>query len=105
MSRDDLSETQRLSGDVSQHIFDEWCGGYGDLHFGGEKFRRAYDEDIERLGLDADDPYLLVIIRESDGKAFDVELEADVREVLSKAERERLAQEHAGQLRLPEVAS
>ena len=105
MSRDELSETQRLSGDVSQHIFDVWCGDFGDLRFGGEKFRRADDEDIERLGLDTDDPYLLIIIRESDGKGFEVELEASVYEVKSMAQREADAQRLAGQTALFEDAA
>jgi hypothetical protein len=105
MSGHELSETQRLTGDIGQYLFDEWCQSFGDFTFGGEKFRTAYAEDIETLGLDSDDPYLLIIIRERDGKAFEVELEASVYPVPTKAERERQARELMGQMRLPRAAS
>jgi hypothetical protein len=93
MSRSDLSETQALAGDVCQYLFDEWCGDYGDLRFGGEKFRRASLEDAIELGYgeDDDDGTMLLIIRDSDGKAFEVELEANVYEVKPKAERDAQA--------------
>ena len=107
MSRDELSETQRLSGDVSQYLFDEWCGDYGDLRFGAEKFRRASLEDAVELGYgpDDDDGTTLLIIRESDGKTFEVELEASVYEVKSKAQREADARRLAGQTALFEDAA
>lgn len=90
MNRSDLSETQALAGDICQYLFDEWCGDFDDLRFGGKKYRRAGMEDAEELGFEDDDTTLL-IIRESDGKVFEVELEANVYELPSKEERERQA--------------
>lgn len=94
MNLSDLSEAQILSGDVSQYIFDEWCSGHGVLRFGGHEYQRAGLEDAEELGYPADDSTLL-IIRQSDGKAFEVELEASVYEVPSKEERDKQAAEAA----------
>jgi hypothetical protein len=94
VNRDDLSETQALAGEVSQWLFDEWCAEFGDLRLGGEKYRRAGLEDAEELGY-GDDNTTLLIIRESDGKVFEVELEANVYEVPSKEERDKRAAEAA----------
>jgi hypothetical protein len=90
MNHGDLSETQALAGDICQYLFDEWCGDFSDLQFGGEKYQRAGMEDAQELGFEDDDTTLL-IIRESDGKVFEIELEANVYEVPSKEEREKRA--------------
>lgn len=90
MNGNGLSETQKLSGDISQYLFDEWCQSYGDFTFGGQKYRAACDEEFEALGYGSDDVSTLVVIRESDGKAFEVELEANVyplREVIQRHQR------------------
>jgi hypothetical protein len=72
-----LTDSQKLSGDIGQYLFDEFCSEMG-FRFGGEKYRLAYDEEATDLGY-PDDPYSLIVRRERDGEFFEVELEATVR--------------------------
>ena len=86
MTADDaFRERNRLAGQISQYLFEEWCSSIGDFRFGGQKYRVAYDEDYEELGYGDDPDNPLLIRRESDGTWFEVELEANVHPVLPKA--------------------
>lgn len=63
-------ETFRLSGDICQYLFDEFCL-LDTPRFGDQRYELEDSEPGE--------PF--VIRRVSDGKCFEVELEATVREV------------------------
>jgi hypothetical protein len=70
-TRADLTEAQKLSGDISEYLFEEFCAEIR-LHFGGADFELDGDDD---------DPWTLIIRRKPDGKRFEVELEATAREI------------------------
>jgi hypothetical protein len=97
---DAVRERDRLAAAISQHIFDEFVGAWS-FFFGGEDYELICDEDYTALGYDENDDSLLIIKRRSDGKCFEVELEAWVRPVPTEAER----QERAGQLTISEATS
>jgi hypothetical protein len=72
----DLTDSQKLSGDIGQYLFDEFCQAIS-LRFGGEPYELV---GTDELGL-PDDPWGDPIVRrKSDGKLFEVELEANVSE-------------------------
>lgn len=73
---------------ISQYLYDEFCGEW-DFDFGGQKYELVGDEDYAALGytFDPEDPCgQLVIRRMSDGKCFEVDLEATVRPVPARAQ-------------------
>jgi hypothetical protein len=65
-----LSDAQKLRGDLDQAVYDDFCN---------RPYWRFGDEDYELADTDLGEPFLLV--RRSDGKQFEVELGAEVREV------------------------
>ena len=105
MSESEFRERVALAGDICQYLFDEWCGTFGTFGFGGQKYEALSAEDYEELGYPDDPTGPLIIRRVSDGKCFEVELEANVYAVLPRAEREKRARELAGQMEPPAVTS
>lgn len=96
MTEEEFRESNHIAGEISAHLYEQWCEELGDtMDFAGGKYYLGYAEDAVELGYpDDDDPYgPLVIRRESDGKWFEVEIEATVRPVPSAEERERQAEE------------
>lgn len=91
-------ERTHLSSVFSQHVYD-WFVGEWDIRIDGDEFELADYEDLEALGYAGDDE-TVIVQRKSDGKFFEVALEADVRPAMTEAERA----EAAGQLVLPGVA-
>ena len=68
-----------LSGEIGQYLFDEFCGAISPYRFGGETYELVSDEEYEALGFSPDtDPEALIIKRKSDGKCFEIELDASV---------------------------
>ena len=67
-------EIPELTGQIGQYIFDRFCRDL-DFRFGADKFRLAYDEECPGV-----DPFDLIIVRESDGKRFQLEVEVFVSE-------------------------
>lgn len=74
----ELRDTDKLAGDVSQHVYDEIVNSPG-FYFRGEKFRVIYLEEARAMGL-PDDDESLILRRDSDGKLFEVDIEASARE-------------------------
>lgn len=71
-----LRETDRLAGDISQRLFDEFCSATR-LHLGGQEYELV---GTDELGL-PDDPWGDPIVRrKNDGKLFEVEIEVFARE-------------------------
>lgn len=91
-------ERAHLSGVFSQHVYD-WFVGEWEIRLDGDEFELADDEDLEALGYAGDDE-TVIVQRKSDGKFFEVALEANVQPVPTRIERA----EAAGQMRLPGVA-
>ncbi len=98
-SEEEFRELSKLSGDIGQYLFDEWCTTFGTFDFGGQEYEALSAEDYEELGYPDDPAGPLIIRRIPDGKCFEVELEANVCAVLPKAERERQAVERGRRAR------
>lgn len=96
----DEREIGRLSGAISQHIFDEFVSAWN-LRFNGEEFGILDMETAQELGL-PDDDETLVIQRKRDGKLFEVDLEVLARPFTPPA-RPDAPQEIPGQEPLPGV--
>jgi len=97
---DQWRERARISGDLGQHLLEHLWGKLGGLRLSGEDFEIIGCEDVP--GYERDDEAVF-LRRKLDGIIFKAEIEADVRRVLTPAQRECRLVEAAGQLRLPGV--
>jgi hypothetical protein len=88
-------ETMRLSAEIAGGLGDYMFNHNGPHRLGGEQYDIATDEQYEMLGEDVTATDLpLVLVRRSDGKMFEVELDAHIYETTPEQRKAR-----AGQLR------
>jgi hypothetical protein len=94
----ELRDTDKIAGWLSQAWFEDLCNRLRPLHILGEDYEVADDEQYKALG-EADKDGLpaadapLILFRKSDGRFFEVELDATVWETTveeRQAQRARL---------------
>ncbi len=83
-------ETMNLSGRISQAMYDHFFGSLRGWTFDGEHYDVADDQQYEHLGEDIDASDLpLILVRKSDGKFFEVDIDASVWETTAEERREK----------------
>lgn len=89
-------ESMELAGQITGALYDFFFSHLGRFRFGAEEYDIADEQQYASLGenaLRADAP--LILVRRSDGKFFEVELDASAGETTAEerqADRERMQQ-------------
>jgi hypothetical protein len=91
-------DTMRLAGWFAAGLYEDAMNHNGPWRHGGETYRVASDEQYAALGEDVTAVDLpLIVVRASDGKMFEVELDAHVTETSieqREQQRERFREMH-----------
>lgn len=90
-------ETVKLSGNISALLYDHFFGCLHGWTFDGEHYEIADDQQYAALGEDIDGDLPLILVRSSDGKFFEVELDATAWETTAK--ERKAANERARKMR------